>query len=67
LTEDLVEPLVAGWIDRRVPRATGSEKRFNHPWEVAFRVALFDKAIVEGIAERGRFIARVNEIDRVTA
>ena len=67
LTEDFVESLVAGWKYGRVPRATGSEKRFNDAWEVAFRVTFFDEAIVDRIAERGRFVARVNEIDRVTA
>ena len=67
LTEDFVEALIACRKHGRVPRAAGSEKRFNHPREVSFGMTFFDEAIVEGVAERGRFVARINEIDRVTA
>jgi hypothetical protein len=67
MTQDFVEPLVAGWKHGRIPRTTGSEKRFYDAREVAFRVTLFDKVIVDSVAERGRVEARVDEIDRVTA
>ncbi len=65
--EDFIDSCIARWVDGWVPRTPGFEKQFDNAGEVAFGMPLFNDAVMNGPTERRRVIARVNEIDGVSA